>query len=194
METASNGSTVVKRTRRGGKRLRFKAPRPALPVRGLWEAATAEEKERAHKSCVALLEWWVGRRSKESVAGELGVTGLRVWQLSQSALSGMLAGLLRQPRRRGRAAMRTALDDRSQDLNSLRKENAELKRRLTVAERLIILLRDLPEAKARSLLEAQVSKRPEAKGRSGGKKVGSRRVDAGGRDDADAGSEPAPSR
>jgi hypothetical protein len=86
------------------------------------------------------------------------------------------------------------LDDRSQDLNSLRKENAELKRRLTVAERLIILLRDLPESKARSLLEAQVSKRPEAKGRSGGKKVGSRRVDAGGRDDADAGSEPAPSR
>ena len=135
----------------------------------------------------------MGRKDKAAVAGELGVTGLRVWQLSQSALSGMLAGLLRQPRRRGRAAMRAVLDDRSQDLSALRKENAELRRRLTVTERLIMLLRELPEAKARSLLEAKPEDRPEAIRRAGGKKVGTRRVDPTRGDDAAEGGEP-PSR
>jgi hypothetical protein len=191
MDVVETGT--VKRTRRGGKRLRFQVPRPALPVRGLWEAASAEEKARAHTTCVAILEWWVGRRSKEAVATELGLTGLRVWQLSQSALSGMLAGLLRQPRRRGRAAMRAVLDDKSQDLAALRKENAELRRRLTVTERLIMLLRELPEAKARSLLEVKESERLEAIRRAGGKKVASRRVDAPRRDEAAAGGLP-PSR
>ena len=186
MESSETMTLAPKRTRRGGKRLRFQVPRPALPVRGLWEAASAEEKARAHKTCVAILEWWVGRRSKDAVAAELGLTGLRVWQLSQSALSGMLAGLLRQPRRRGRAAMRAVLDDRSQELAALRKENAELRRRLTVTERLIMLLRELPEAKARSLLAAQPEERPEAIRRAGGKKAGTRRVDAARRDDAAA--------
>src|SRR5262245_40327811 len=110
-----------------GKRLVFQIPKVALPVRGLWEAASEEERQRAHRQGVSILEWWVGRRTREEVGLELGVGSLRVWQLSQSALSGMLAGLLRQPRRRGRAAMRAVLDDERQELAALKKENAELK-------------------------------------------------------------------
>lgn len=166
-----------RRTRRSGKRLRFRPPRPALPVRGLWEAASEEERAKAHKTAIAILEWWMGRKSKETVASELGLTGLRVWQLSQAGLSGMLAGLLRQPRRRGRAAMRAVLDDRSQDLAALRKENAELKRRLGVAERLIVLLREIPIGKAHSLLPAKEAEKADGTGRAGRKKT-ARRADA----------------
>jgi hypothetical protein len=36
---------------------------------------------------------WLGKRDREAVAKELSIPTLRVWQLSQQALSGMLAGL-----------------------------------------------------------------------------------------------------
>ena len=75
--------------------------RAAWPVRGLWENAPPEEKERAHETCMKILEYWLGKKSKGKVAKELEITPLRVWQLSQQALSGMMAGLLSQPRRRG---------------------------------------------------------------------------------------------
>jgi hypothetical protein len=120
---------------------------------------------------------------------ELQIKPLRVWQLSQSALSGMLEGLLRQPRRRGRAAMRAVLDDKGQDLSALKKELAELKRRNEVLERLVALLRDLPSSKERSeLLAGSEKARPEAQRRAGEKR---KRVDAPGRDGPAAGDEPA---
>lgn len=125
----------------------------------------------------------MGRKSKEAVAGELGLTGLRVWQLSQAGLSGMLAGLLRQPRRRGRAAMRAVLDDNTQDLAALRKENAELKRKLGVAERLIVLLREFPDGKAHSLPPAKEAEKADGTARAGRKKT-ARRADATGHDRA----------
>ena len=173
----STMTITPRRTRRSGKRLRFAPPRPALPVRGLWEAASEEEKAKAHTTCVAILEWWMGRKAKDAVANELGLTGVRVWQLSQAALSGMLAGLLRQPRRRGRAAMRAVLDDKSQDLAALRKENAELKRRLAVAERLIVLLREIPIGKGHTLPPAQEAETADGRARAGRKKA-ARRADA----------------
>lgn len=184
---------VVKEPRRSRKRRFRVCPRPALPVRGLWEAASAEEKAAAHKACIAILEWWVGRRSRESVAAELQIKPLRAWQLSQSALSGMLAGLLRQPRRRGRAIMRAVLDDTSQDVAALKKELAEMKRRNEVLERLVMLLRDLPASKERSdLLAASEKERPEAIRRAGEKRK-TPRVDAPRRDGPAAGDAP-PSR
>jgi hypothetical protein len=73
--------------------------RPAVPVRGLWEAATEEERLRAQEMGMALLEYWTGRASKEETAEQLKIPTLRVWQLSQQATSGMLAGLLVQPKR-----------------------------------------------------------------------------------------------
>lgn len=67
--------------------------------------------------------------------------------------------------------MRAVLDDTRRDQDALRRENAELKRRLEVAERLIRLLRDLPESKARSeLLAAKEEERPEAIRRAGEKR------------------------
>jgi hypothetical protein len=50
------------------------------------------------------------------------------------------------------------LDDKSQDLAALRKENAELKRRLQIAERLIVLLREIPIGKAPTQPPAQEAK------------------------------------
>lgn len=191
MEEIPVSAHVRKRPWRGGKRLSFAIPRVAWPVKGLWEAATAEEKQEAHRRCVAILEWWMGRKSREQVGQELGLSSLRVWQLSQSAISGMLAGLLKQPRRRGRAAMRAVLDEGTQDIKSLRKELAETQRKLQIAERLIRLLRELPEAKARSLVEASEPERPEAIRRAGKKKVERRRLDARGRDGAAEGEPPA---
>jgi hypothetical protein len=189
METSSNGGTAVaKRTRRSGKRVRFRSlPRPAYPVRGLWEAATAEEKQRAHRTCVAILEWWLGRKGREQVATELGVPGLRVWQLSQGALSGMLAGLLKQPRRRGRSAMRTVLDEKQQDTAALRKENAELKRRLEIAERLIRLLREMPEEGERTASPTPEAGTPATSRRRGEKRKTARSRGESSRDDPCAG-------
>jgi hypothetical protein len=143
------------------KRAHFsRCPRPAVPVRGLWEVATAEEKAAAHRTCVVMLEHWLGRKSREQAASELGLTPLRLWHLSQQAVSGMLAGLLVQPRRRGRAIMRQALEQGGRDdLASLKKENAELRRKLQIAESAIRILRDLPghRDKPDSLLPTAVS-------------------------------------
>ena len=78
------------RSRRGRKRTLFRTtPPPAWPVRGLWESAPAQEKERAHETCMTILEYWLGKKSKAEVAAELEITPLRVWQLSQQALSGL---------------------------------------------------------------------------------------------------------
>ena len=87
--------------------------------------------------------------------------------------------------------MRAVLDEGTQDIKSLRKELAETQRKLQIAERLIRLLRELPEAKARSLVEASEPERPEAIRRAGKKKVERRRLDARGRDGAAEGEPPA---
>ncbi len=112
---------------------------------GLWEAATEEKRREAHRRCVVLLEIWLGRKRREQAAKELELTPVRLWQLSQSAVSGMLAGLLKQPRRRGRAMMRQLLDGQpADDPVMLRKEIAELRSKLKISEDLIAILRDLP--------------------------------------------------
>src|SRR5262245_18181456 len=89
--------------RRGRKRARFGIRKePARSVKSLWEGAIEDDRQRAHRTCMAILEMWLGKKAKGDVERELGLSGIRVWQLSQSALSGMLCGLLKQPRTRGR--------------------------------------------------------------------------------------------
>jgi hypothetical protein len=175
----------AKRTRRYMKRAHFsRCPRPAVPVRGLWEVATAEEKAAAHRTCAVMLEHWLGRKSREQASSELGVTPLRLWHLSQQAVSGMLAGLLVQPRRRGRAIMRQALEQGGrEDLSSLKKENAELRRKLQIAESAIRILRDLPghRDKPDSLLPSAVSVRTARRGEKR-KRAGRRQGAASSRD------------
>lgn len=144
VSTANGAEPLPRRTRRGGKRVHFvKRPRPAWPVRGLWEAASEEQRDRAHRTCTAILELWLARKTSGAVAAELGLSPVRVWQLSQSALSGMLAGLLKQPRWRGRIEM-AATESEHEELLRLRKQTREQEAKLKAAESLIVLLRGLP--------------------------------------------------
>jgi hypothetical protein len=135
-----------KQTRVSRKRTRFKGcPRPAIAVRGLWEQASTEEKRKAHATCMAILEYWLGKATKGQVAERLEVPPLRVWQLSQQALSGMLAGLLRQPRTRKKVSVPPATPE--EDPKLLKRRVVELERKLAHTEDLVRVLKDLPWAK-----------------------------------------------
>lgn len=133
-----------RRARTGRKRTVFQVPpRPAPAVRDLWGQASEEERTRAHLTCTLMLEYWLGKKSKAEVGKELGVPALRVWQLSQQAVSGMLAGLLKQPRRRRTAAEIAALCPED-DPVLLRKEIRELQTKLARTEDLVRVLRTAP--------------------------------------------------
>lgn len=155
---ATNGR--VRRKRSGKKRVRFRTcPRPAVAVRGLWEQASEEERRRAHQTCMVMLEYWLGKTSKQETAERLSVPALRVWQLSQQALSGMLAGLLKHPRR-GRPTERSASMDPGDDPKILKKRIAELERKLATAEDLIRIFKDLPFAQAKEREEPKSRAKP----------------------------------
>jgi len=150
METQT-GETVVgngtTRRRTGKKRLKFGPPHNfPRGVRELWTQASREEQEQAHRACTQILAMWLGKRRREEVARELSIPSLRVWQLSQQALSGMLSGLLHQPRprRRGEVSTMSAKDD---DPRVLKKRNAELERQIKDQQELIQLLTTIPKPK-----------------------------------------------
>src|SRR5688572_843163 len=148
------------RTRRGKKRLVFQPPRQMpSPVRALWESASTEEKARAHRSCVAILSMWLGRQTRAAVSQELELPPLRVWQLSQSALAGMLAGLLKQPR--GRSKGLVAMQSDQEDPRALKKRIAELEKENSSLRDLVEVLRNLPSAKEPTQLPRK--KTPEKK-------------------------------
>jgi hypothetical protein len=101
--TTTGETPRPRRTRRYRKRVRVGMPQsPAPAVRELWKRASLEERQAAHRKGTLVLAMWLGRKTKAEVASELSLPPLRVWQLSQMALSGMLAGLLKQPRSRRR--------------------------------------------------------------------------------------------
>jgi hypothetical protein len=82
---------------------------------------------------------------------------LRLWQLSQQAVAGMLAGLLKQPRtRRGTGAASWLPPE--EDPMQLKRRVAQLERELKLAEELIALLRELPGNKDR--VKDEDAKRP----------------------------------
>jgi hypothetical protein len=131
-----------KRRRLGGKRVHFRClPRPPAPVRPLWTAASEEQKQSAHKACSVMLAYWLGKIGKSEAAKDLCVSELRIWQLSQQALAGMAAGLLKQPRTRQVSALPK---DPESDPAALRKKIAALTKELASASRLIELLKELP--------------------------------------------------
>lgn len=173
MTTPETTEAPPKRTRRFRKRSFRRLPKPAVPVKALWEAASEAEKARAHQTCVVMLEYWLGKTSKAEVAKRLEVTPLRVWQLSQQALSGMVAGLLKQPRRKKGALMPT---DPQDDPKVLKKRIAQLERELKLAEDVIALLRDLPAQRetkdppGTSAPKTARKKRPKTTRRAPGKK------------------------
>ena len=158
--TKTTAGAEEKRDGRAMRRRRnFKMPpRPAIAVRGLWEAAPPEARERAHKTAGVLMQCWVGLKSRSQAASELGVPQLRIWQLSQQALSGMVAGLLKQPRGRKGIVM-----DPGEDPKALKKRIQQLERELETAKRLIEILKDLPENRPQ-IVEVKRRKGRHAKG------------------------------
>ena len=145
MTVESNGQRAAPRTRRGKKRLVFQPPRNGpRAVRTLWEAASPEERTRAHTTCVAILALWLGRKSRSQVAAELSLPPLRVWQLSQAALSGMLAGLLKQPRERGASTMAS---NEEEDPRALKERIRELEEENESLRRLLDVVKSLPSVR-----------------------------------------------
>ncbi|MBI5918140.1 MAG: hypothetical protein HY849_02025, partial [Nitrosomonadales bacterium] len=126
------------------KRLAFGIPEKQPPgVKELWSRAPIEAQQRAHQTCVQILAMWLGKRDREAVAKELSIPPLRVWQLSQQALSGMLAGLLKQPRsRRGRPAAEPIVSE--DDPRLLKKKIETLEQRVRDRDELVRLLSQLP--------------------------------------------------
>ncbi len=145
--TPNEPTTTPRRTRMGRKRTHFQMPlQQAASVRALWREASSEEQRRAHELSMAILEYWLGKSSKEEIARRLAVPPVRVWQLSQLALSGMLAGLLRQPKSRGRGRPSIAPSGPENDPRILKQRILELQRKLVRTEGLVRVLKDLPWA------------------------------------------------
>lgn len=145
MEPALSDKKSGKRGRKKG----FKLPnKPAVPVRALWDWATPEQREKAHQSAAVLMEYWMGRVSKGEVATRLSVPQLRVWQLSQAAISGMVAGLLTQPKTRAKGAPPMNPEE---DPKKLQKKIAELQKHIAMQDRLISVLREMPGCRDASI-------------------------------------------
>jgi len=125
------------------KNPKFKMPTSApKPMKALWDSATEEEKQKAHQAAVGILETWMGQASREEVAQKLGVPSLRVWQMSQQALVGLVAGLLKQPKVR-KGKNQPALPP-EEDPAKLRKKIATLEKDLGMMKELVGLLREFP--------------------------------------------------
>lgn len=169
------------RARRDRKRRFRRIPPMPVPVRGLWEAASEAERQAAHRTASAVLEAWLGKASRQEIAADLGVSPLRLWQLSQQALAGMLAGLLKQPRRRSAMARQMLPPD--EDPVVLRKRIEQLEHDLKLADDVIALLRELPgnkdreraptrgERRARKRAVQRATKKARGRRPSGGKKA-----------------------
>lgn len=150
-QTTTNAATTKapetkKRTRRSKKRLKFKTPeRPAPAIKEIWERASAREKEEAHKTAVAILETWLGRSTRSEAAARLGIPAVRLHQLSQLATSGLMAGLLKQPK------MRKRMKEAPDEVLVLRKECERLKAENAECARLLAVFRDLPRSPSSSM-------------------------------------------
>ena len=149
------------------KRTRFKVPdwKPR-PVKALWESATDDDRERAHQHAMVILEYWTAQLSKTEAAERLGLAPIRVWQLSQQAVSGMLAGLLTQPRDRGAStqAGNDCSDRWTARERTLEKQLKTLEQKLEASQRLVEVMRDLPVVRAsREAVQGAASKPPKPK-------------------------------
>src|SRR5688572_14265123 len=108
--TAVKAAGVVKTDQRREPRRRQRRAvsrwaRPVQPIKAIWDAASDEEKAKARDLTTELLGYWLGYQSKAELARQLEVPPIRVWQMSQRAMAGMVAAMLRPPSgRRGRMA------------------------------------------------------------------------------------------
>jgi hypothetical protein len=121
-----------------------------LPVKVLWQSASEEERVRAHRTATAILATWLGKSTREEAAKELGLSAVRLWQLSQQAVSGLVVGCLRQPRFRGRPP-KDGGGPYGEGVGVLRKRIEDLERELDGSRRLVEVMKDLPGNRGRTL-------------------------------------------
>jgi hypothetical protein len=177
-------------TRNAGKRKGgFVMPQPVWPVKGLWEAVSPAERAAAHQMGVMMLEHWLGRFTRAELGKQIGQPPVRVWQLSQQALSGMVVGLLKQPPMPPEG---TPLPTRKpeDDPKALRKKLVELERKNEILEDLVRILRQLPENREGPQAHRTVLEPLKRRGRPKGKK--NRAVTESPRSLAPGPAEPAP--
>lgn len=140
------------RGRKAGKRKSgFRMDTPPFPIRAIWELATEQERQEAHQTGVLILEHWLGRMTRKDLGTKLNLPPLRVWQLSQQALAGMVVGLMAQPKRppKGTPMAQTHQQDKD-ELKALRKKTASLEQENRVLKELLDLLKDMPGQAAAS--------------------------------------------
>jgi len=132
----------------------FKMPQPAAPVKALWKSASPDEQKSAHQTAVMVFEHWMGRMNRKELALKLGIPQVRVWQIAQAALSGMVSGLLKQPKTPPPGTQILPEDNPK----LLRKRIDSLEHQNSILTDLIAVLRDLPAAR-----EALAQEKPEAR-------------------------------
>lgn len=130
----------------GKRKTGFRMDTPPFPVRAIWETASEDERKQAHKLGVMMLEHWLGRMTRRQLGETLGLPPLRVWQMSQQALAGMVVGLMAQPKRPPKGTPMPGQGSMSEaaELKALRKENDRLKHENQVLQELLEIARDLP--------------------------------------------------
>lgn len=141
----------MKRPKRAGKRKTgFRMDTPPYPVRAIWELAPETERQEAHKMGVLMLEHWLGRMTRKQLGEKLDLPALRVWQLSQQALAGMVVGLMAQPKRppKGTPMPSQTKQAEKDELKTLRKRVADLEQDNRVLKELLEVLKDMPSQPA----------------------------------------------
>src|SRR5258706_814481 len=102
-DTTATAADEAERPEAGaGRRRRRTAEthvRAVYPISAIWTSAQEEERQKARTLVNELLGYWLGHESKAALARRLAMPPTTVWQLSQRAMSGMLAAMLRPPTR-----------------------------------------------------------------------------------------------
>ena len=161
-EAETSTRPVLRRGAAGKRKAAFKLPPPAAPVKGLLLNASLEEQQRAHALATTILASWLGQKTRGEVAKELGLPVVRVKQLSEAALSGMVAGLLKQPTRMPKGALPP-----EENPVKLRKRIGDLEEETHMLKELVNLLKDLPANKALAQGPAREPRRRDPKVRGG---------------------------
>lgn len=150
-QTATSGGTTTQalapRTRRGrGRRRVGRWVRPVYPMRAYYEAASEEDRQRAHRLSATILEYWTGVKTKQEAAEALSVPPIRVWQMSQRAATGLVCALLTPPSGKRGPPMASDEEEKAlkKEIERLRKENA-------LQRELIEVLRELPGNRDREI-------------------------------------------
>jgi hypothetical protein len=115
-----------------------------------------------------LLELWMGRITRKELGEKIGVPPLRVWQMSQHALAGMVVGLLKQPKKPPRGTPLPSILLPEDNPKELRAQLQEVQRQKQVLEELVDILKDLPANREQGKTKGESEVK---EGRRKGKKI-----------------------